>query len=106
MTENDFREWLERYATVAEQLHVPFALIDTQTFKHRLAADFDPWKDEHIIPHYNWAGLKKFAFLLAEGSAPNGEPAPEGPASFPTAYFDSRERIGWWFTASEVEPGS
>src|SRR5215469_9377563 len=27
MTENDFRGWIERYATAAEQHHVPFALI-------------------------------------------------------------------------------
>jgi hypothetical protein len=106
MTESDFRGWLERFASAAEQHHVPFALIDTQVFKHHPAADFGPWRDEHIIPQYNRAGIKRFAFLLAEGSAPNTEPAPEGPALFPTGYFDSRERIERWFTASEVEPGS
>lgn len=106
MTDDGFKEWLGRYASAAEQHHVPFALIDTQLFKHHPPADFMPWRDEHIIPQYNRAGIKKFAFLLAEGSAPNTEPAPEGPALFPTGYFDSRERIERWFTASEVEPGS
>jgi hypothetical protein len=106
MTENDFRAWLERYATAAEQHHGSFALIDTQAFKYHPAADFLPWRDERIIPHYNRAGIKKFAFLLAEGSAPNSEPAPEGPALFPTGYFDSRERIERWFTPAEGAPGS
>ena len=106
MTESDFRGWVERYASAAEQRHVPFALIDAREFKYQPAADFLPWRDDHIIPQYNRAGIKKFAFLLAEGSAPNTEPAPEGPALFPTGYFDSRERIERWFTASEVEPGS
>ena len=106
MTDDGFKEWLGRYASAAEQHHVPFALIDTQLFKHHPTADFMPWRDEHIIPPYNRAGIKKFAFLLAEGSAPNTEPAPEGPALFPTGYFDSRERIERWFTASEVEPCS
>jgi hypothetical protein len=106
MTENDFREWLERYATAAEQHHGSFALIDAQAFKHHPAADFDLWRDEHIIPRYNRAGIKKFAFLLAEGSAPNSEPAPEGPALFPTGYFDSRERIERWLTGAEGAPGS
>ena len=106
MTENDFRGWLEHWASAANQHHVPFALIDTRVFKYHPAADFMAWRDEHIIPHYNRAGIKKFAFLLAEGSAPNSEPAPEGPALFPTGYFDSRERIERWFTAAEGVPGS
>ena len=106
MTDNDFREWVERYASTAEQHHVPFALIDARVFKGHPAADFLAWRDEHIIPQYNRAGIKKFAFLLAEGSAPNSEPAPEGPALFPTGYFDSRERIERWFTAAEGAPGS
>jgi hypothetical protein len=106
MTDKDFKEWLERYATAAEQHHGSFALIDTRVFKHHPAADFLAWRDEHIIPHYNRAGIKKFAFLLAEGSAPNSEPAPEGPALFPTGYFDSRARIERWFTATEGAPGS
>jgi hypothetical protein len=106
MTDEDFKEWLGRFSSIAEQRHVSFALIETRVFKHHPPADFMPWRDEHIIPQYNRAGIKKFAFLLPEGSAPSTEPAPEGPAQFPTGYFDSRERIERWFTASEVEPGS
>ena len=106
MTDDQFRGWVERYASAAEQHHVPFALIDAQVFNHHPAADFLPWRDEHIIPQYNRAGIKKFAFLLAEGSAPNTEPAPEGPALFPTGYFDSRERIERWLTGAEGAPGS
>ena len=99
MNDEDFKEWLGRYAHAAEQQQVPFALIDTRAFKHQPGAHIGPWRDEHIIPHYNRAGIKKFALLLAEGSAPNTEPAPEGPAQFPTGYFDSREQIERWFTA-------
>ena len=101
MTDNDFKGWLERYASAANQHHVPFALIDTRVFKHHLAADFGPWRDEDIVPQYNRAGIKKFAFLLAEGSAPNTEPAAEGPAQFPTGYFNSREQIERWFAEHE-----
>src|SRR5262249_32836829 len=68
MTENDFRGWLERWANAANQQHAPFALIDTRVFKYHPTADFMPWRDEHIIPQYNRAGIKKFAFLLPEGS--------------------------------------
>jgi hypothetical protein len=99
MTDDDFMWWLERYAATVEQYHVPFALIDTRAFKHHPGAHTGPWRDEHIIPQYNRAGVKKFAFLLAAGTAPKTEPAPEGQAKFPTGYFDSREQIDRWFTA-------
>ena len=99
MTDDDYMGWLERYAAAAEQHHVPFTLIDTLEFKHHPGAHTGPWREEHIIPQYNRAGVKKFAFLLPAGSAPQGEPAPEGSAQFPTGYFDSREQIERWFTS-------
>ena len=97
MTDDDFLGWLKRYATAAEQFHVPFALIDTRAFKHHPGAHTGPWREEHIIPQYNRAGVKKFAFLLPIGTAPKTEPAPEGSAQVPTGYFDSREQINRWF---------
>ena len=99
MTDDDYMQWLERYAASAEQHRVPFILIDTRTFKHHPGAHTGPWREEHIIPQYNRAGVKKFAFLLPPGAAPETEPAPEGSARFPTGYFDSREQIDRWFTS-------
>ena len=97
MTDDDFMGWLERFAAAAVQHHAPFLLIDTLEFKHDPGALTGPWRDEHIIPRYNQAGVKKFAFLLPEGSAPKTDPVPEGPAQFPTGYFDSHEQINRWF---------
>ena len=99
MTDDDYMGWLERFAIAAEQHHVQFIVIDTLAFKHHPGAHTGPWRDEHIIPLYNSAGVKKFAFLLAPGTAPKTEPAIEGPAQFPTGYFDSREQITQWFTS-------
>ena len=99
MTDDDYMQWLERFAASAGQHHVPFILIDTRTFKHHPGAHTGPWREEHIIPQYNGAGVKKFAFLLPPGTAPETEPAPEGSARFPTGYFDSREQIDRWFTS-------
>ena len=97
MTDDDYMRWLERYAAATEQHHVPFTLIDTREFKHHPGEHTGPWREERIIPQYNRAGVKKFAFLLPEGSAPKTEPMPEGSAQFPTGYFDSREQINHWF---------
>src|SRR5215472_18282139 len=76
MTDEDFKEWLGRFASLAERRQVPFALIDTRAFKHDPGDRIWPWRDEHIIPQYNRAGIQKFALLLVEGSALNTEPAP------------------------------
>jgi hypothetical protein len=99
MTDDDFMRWLERYAGSAEQHHAPFLLIDTRAFQHSPGAHTGPWRDEHIIPQYNRAGVRKLAFLLPTGAAPKTEPVPEGPAQFPTGYFDAREQIDRWFTS-------
>ena len=99
MTDEDNMRWLERFAAAAERYHVPFVLIDAQEFKFHPGAQTGPWREEHIIPQYNRAGVKKFAFLLPAGTVPKTEPAPEGAAGFPTGYFDSREQIEHWFAS-------
>ena len=99
MSDDDYMGWLERYAAEAEQYHIPFTLIDTRAFKHHPGAHTGPWREEHIIPQYNRAGVKKFAFLLPAGTAPEAEPMPEGAAWFPTGYFDMREQIDRWFNS-------
>lgn len=48
---------------------------------------------------YPKASVKKFAFLVPSGAAPGTGPAPEGPAVFPTGYFDSRARIEEWLAS-------
>jgi hypothetical protein len=61
------------------------------------------WRDEHIVPLYNQAGVKKFAFL-ATSRAPatvekSTEPTPDGPATFPTGWFETRERLYAWLAS-------
>jgi hypothetical protein len=97
MSEDEFKGWLERYASYSEKHRAPFLLIDVRQFKHRPSEHIGQWRDEHIIPRYNSAGVKKFAFLLPAEAPANVTPAPEGPATFPTGYFNSREKIEQWF---------
>jgi hypothetical protein len=97
MTDDDYMRWLERYAAEAVQHRATFLLIDTRAFKHHPGENTWSWREEHIIPGYTRAGVKKLAFLLSPGAAPKTEPAPEGSAQFPTGYFDSREQIDQWF---------
>ena len=101
MTEEDFRNWLSRFATQAETRRPSYLLIDIRQFRHRPGDDFGSWRDANIIPHYNRAGVTKFAMLVPAGAsgwmAPGRPPAPEPPGTFPTGYFADREMIEGWF---------
>jgi hypothetical protein len=57
----------------------------------------DAWRDANIIPRYNAAGVRRFAFLFPDGMPAIGAPpAAEGPATFPTAYFARRQEALDW----------
>lgn len=99
MGDDDFKRGIERLARLAEEYRAPNVLIDVTRFAHRPSPDFGPWRDEQIIPRYNGAGIRKFAFLVPAGAG-TSEPAAEGPATFPTGYFDSREDVYEWFARS------
>src|SRR5215469_1064411 len=65
------------------------------------ARDMMVWRDKEIIPHYNAGGPAKFAFIVGEGvpfpTVESGAvPAPDGPATFPTGWFTSRDRAYQW----------
>jgi hypothetical protein len=101
MSEEDFRSWLSRFATAAEARRPSFLLIDVRQFRHPPGEDFGAWRDAHIIPHYNRAGVTKFAMLVPAGASgwmsPGRPPAPEPPGTFPTGYFADRDTLEAWF---------
>ena len=55
------------------------------------------------MPLYNDAGVEKFAFLTTAGMPwtveQGGEPRPDGPATFPTGWFETKERMYAWLTS-------
>jgi hypothetical protein len=78
--------------------------VDTTEFAHRWADDMMAWRDKEIIPHYNAGGVTKFAFIAGEGvpfpTVESGaDPAPDGPATFPTGWFASRDRAYQWLAS-------
>jgi hypothetical protein len=101
MTDDDFKESMSRYAKLAEEVRPANLLVDVTKFKHSPGADVGAWRDQEIIPRYNSAGVKKFAFVIPSGSPGTVEagtpPAPEPPGRFPTAYFDNRNNALNWF---------
>ncbi len=103
MSEEQFRNGLKRLAQFLERGRIPNALIDVTNFAHEPSDDFESWRERQIIPRYNSAGVKKFAFLLppnASATVENGtQPTKEGVANFLTGYFNSRDRALQWFAS-------
>jgi hypothetical protein len=93
-TEAEARATMALFAAETEKRRPRFLIVDTTEFAHR-------WADEEIIPHYNAGGPTKFAFIAGEGvpfpTVESGAvPAPDGPATFPTGWFASRDRAYQW----------
>ena len=103
MTDDDFMRSMERYAAFAQERRTPNMLVDVTRFGHSPGEHVGPWRDDHIIPRYNAAGVKRFAFLVPAGAPgtveAGSQPEKEPPGDFPTGYFEDRQHIMEWFGA-------
>jgi hypothetical protein len=102
MTDEGFRQTLQLLADHGLKVRPRYMIVDSTQFFHTPGEGTLAWRNEHIVPQYNDAGVEKFAFLVSEampGTVEKGaEPGPDGPATFPTGWFESRERMYAWFT--------
>ena len=90
-------EWLSRFAGAVEQTRRSCILTDAISFRMPMERMDSAWRDAHIVPRYNAAGVKKFAFLMPEGMPAIGAPPThEGPAEYLTAYFGTRDAALRW----------
>jgi hypothetical protein len=100
MGDDGFKETLELLAAGGERARPDYMIIDATEFHHELGDGVLEWRDREIIPRYNSAGVRKFAFLWPKGMPGTVEsgvtPKPEGSADFPTGWFTSRERAYQW----------
>lgn len=102
-TEAQARDTMALFAAETERLKPRFLIVDTTEFFHQWADDMMDWRNTEIIPRYNAGGVTKFAFVTGEGvpfpTVESGaDPAPEGPATFPTGWFAGRDRAYQWLT--------
>src|SRR5262245_14184490 len=98
------RTTMAPFAADSERRKPRSLIVDTTEFCHRWAEDMMAWRDKEIIPHYNAGGVTKFAFITGGGTPfptveSGAEPAPEGPATFPTGWFASRDRAYQWLAS-------
>lgn len=92
-----FNDWLMTFADECEKARRGRILVDAVQFQMPLEDMDEAWRQRYIIPRYDAAGTRRFAFLVwKEWPAVGDPPAPEGPAEFPTAYFASRATALAW----------
>jgi hypothetical protein len=103
MDDEGFRQTLQLLAEKGLKVRPRFMIVDARQFFHTVAEGTLAWRDERIVPLYNEAGVEKFAFL-APPAIPGtvekgGVPAPDGPAAFPTGWFETNDRMYAWLTS-------
>ena len=98
MSKNEFERWLTVFAESEERVRRANCLIDATSFKMDPANSDGPWREVHIVPRYNAAGVRKFAFHFPDGMPLIGSPPQvEGVAKYPTGYFGRRQDVLDWF---------
>jgi hypothetical protein len=104
MTDEDWMTGLMVLATEAAAIGTSAILIEATQFGHSFA-DRDAcmtWRDEHVIPLYNRAGVKRFAFVMPNGfpgptAESGGQPQIDGStAQFLTQWFLDRSAAVAW----------
>ena len=105
ITDQDFKEGLSNFAGYAFELGTPNLIIDI-TNSRMPAGTPSPevmgrWRKKVIIPRYNKAGVKKFAFIKEPGTpGPEVGALPQGPEEeYETVVFDSKEKMAQWLTS-------
>jgi len=102
MGDDGFKKTLQLLADQGLQVRPTYMIIDATEFFHAVGEGTLAWRDENIVLLYNQAGVEKFAFLATDCTLgtveKGGQPAPDGPASFPTAWFETKDRMYAWLT--------
>lgn len=99
MSKDQFQNWLRIFADHVGRQRRSRVLVDGTNFKMNPAFMDAAWRDTNIIPRYNAAGVKRFAFQMPPGMPMIGKrPQPEGPGDFPTGYFGARQDALRWLS--------
>lgn len=104
-TDGDVRKTMERFCAEAENRKPSALILDATEFHHQWGKGMEEWSNENIIPGFNRAGVTKIAFIAGPGYPgptveKGAQPAPDGPANFPTGWFSTREGAYAWLAGS------
>jgi hypothetical protein len=66
MSDGGFEDTLQILAHHGLKFRPKYTIIDSREFFHNIGEGTLAWRDEHIVPLYNRAGVEKFAFLATD----------------------------------------
>jgi len=93
MTDDDFKDALEAFVDLAEGRRALNLLVDVRDFRHPVGEELGVWRGAAIVPRYNRAGIRKFAYVVTGPGGPSGGPG----ENFETRAFDSEAAALAWF---------
>ena len=96
MTDADFKDALEAFADLAEGRRARNLLVDVCNFRHEMGEALGVWRREAIVPRYNRAGIRKFAYVVPGAGGPSSGPGED----FETRAFDNEDAALAWFRQS------
>jgi hypothetical protein len=99
MTDDEFMRALSLYADCALKYRTPALLVDLRNFRHQPGPEIGKWRSEKIVPQYEAAGVKKFAYVI-RNDVPMPAPGPKVDAkeTFETRHFRTTEESERWLT--------
>jgi hypothetical protein len=99
MKDDDFKETSEVFAEEAEKRNARRLLVDVKNFKFPRATEptLAEWRIRTIIPKYNNAGVRKFAFVHGDGfKEPDFSGRPVDGQNFITRHLGSEQEAKAW----------
>ena len=97
LDEEAVKEMPVRFGEHAKAYPDSALLVDARSFNFRWGPEMDDWRNASVIPSYNDAGVRRFAFVFAD-VVPLRPPAQMPPAKFETGSFHTVEAAEGWLT--------
>ncbi len=100
MTDEDFKRALSLFADNAAKLRTSALLVDVRSFYHQPGPEMGKWRSEALVPRYEAAGVKKFAYVVGEDAPmpPNKPGATVRKEAFETRYFRAPMEAEIWLS--------
>jgi hypothetical protein len=95
LDEEAVKEMLVRFGEHAKAHPDSSLLVDARSFKFQWGPEMDAWRDEFVMPVYNEAKVRKFAFVFPE-FVPESPPSRTPPANFETGAFHTIDDAQDW----------
>jgi hypothetical protein len=98
LDEDEVKEMLVRFGEHAKTHPCSALLVDAREFDFLWSPAMDAWRDASVVPDYNDAGVRKFAFVFRD-VVPLRPPAKMPPANFETGGFHTIKDAETWIAA-------